>query len=111
MKTKHLMWSVVVVLWGSGCEDVAKDGDETDVPVETDVDPTDDTDDTDPDAPACWVEGTPGQCWDCGPPEAPESDSLKVLNQCSTTSFYVFDNATRISASVWSPGNPLPVVP
>ena len=50
-------------------------------------------------------------CWDCDLPAGPEADSLKALNQCTTSSYVVFDNAARIPAATWVPGTPLPALP
>ena len=74
--------------------------------------------------PDCWIAGPDGECFatgdldgdgleECAFPDAPEADSDKFLNQCLdasvATSF--FDNAARIPASTWVPGDPLPPVP
>ena len=101
------------------CTD-GKPGDDTDVTdTDTVVDDTDtvvedtdvtDTDVTDTDA-LCYTEGVSGECWDCDLPAAPESDSLKALNQCTDSTYVAFDNAARIPAATWTPGTPLPAVP
>ena len=59
----------------------------------------------------CWVDdGRGGTCYDCPPPTAPESDSLKFLNQCTDAAYAAFDNSARIPASTWVPGTPLPTL-
>lgn len=61
----------------------------------------------------CWIDApTGGKCWSCALPTSPESDSLKFLNRCgNASSSSKFDNATRIPATTWVPGTPLPTLP
>lgn len=61
----------------------------------------------------CWIDAPAGgKCWSCALPTSPESDSLKFLNRCgNASSSSKFDNATRIPATTWVPGTPLPTLP
>jgi hypothetical protein len=111
----------LVVLTLVSCKDkTGTDVDVVDGDADTDADSDSDADtdadaDSDADTDAeCWVEGPHGLCYDttlCALPTTPEADSLKFLNQCTDVSSAVFDNASRIPASTWVPGNPLPPVP
>ena len=108
-----------------GCKEKGDSDDDVDVDADTDADTDADADtDTDTDADSdtdadtdtdtedpCWIDGANGRCWDCALPATPEADSSKALNQCTTSSFSVFDNTTRIPATTWVPGDALPPVP
>jgi len=83
---------------------------DSDTDTDSDTDSDTDTDDTDDTDATCWVDGSVGECWDCSLPATPEEDSSKALNQCSTTTAVVFDNATRIPSATWVPGTALPPV-
>lgn len=76
-----------------------------------DTDTGEDTDSATDTETNCWIDSDAGVCYDCELPTAPESDSLKFLNQCSDAAYAKFDNAARIPSSTWVPGTALPVVP
>lgn len=116
-----LIWFGLVAALGLGCKDDGKSDEGTDdggSPLGDDGTGDDGTADDgtgdggdDGGDPACWVASDIGDCWDCALPEAPESDSLKALNQCNTAGYVVFDNSERIPASTWVEGDPLPALP
>jgi hypothetical protein len=115
---RHLALVFALALAACKGDDTDTDVIETDSPVETDetdidTEDTDDTDDTDVEIDTdavCWVDSDVGECWDCDLPSEPEDDSLKALNQCSDVTSVEFDNAARIPASTWQPGDPLPPI-
>lgn len=78
---------------------------------DTDTGDTDtgETGDTDTSA-ECWTAWEAGTCWACDLPTTAEDDSDKFLNQCSDTTYAVFDNSARIPSSTWVEGDPLPPV-
>lgn len=118
MRTLSFVFTLSIGLMG--CKDQGDDTSETgvadtDTDSDTDSDSDADTDtdtnvDTDTDA-LCWVSGPTAECWDCGLPTTVEADSEKALNQCTSSTYATFDNASRIPATTWVEGTPLPVIP
>ena len=95
-------------------------GGESDADTDSDTDTDTDTDsdtDADTDTSFCWVAFSGGaadaKCYDtsnskCPEPTSAGADSSKMLNRCNDQAFAYFDNAARIPASTWVPGDPLP---
>lgn len=119
-----------LTLFGCKTKDVAPDTGDTDSGTE-DSDSVEDSDtsvddsDSDSDSDSgeetdtgteeqCWVASDNGECFDttvCDLPasaDEAEEGNLAFLNQCSDVDSAVFDNAARIPASTWTPGDPLP---
>ena len=120
MRTLNPLWLLAFASLFPSCK-VTDEDDGSDSAVEGDADADADADsdtdadgdaDTDADTDAeCWVDSPSGSCYDCALPTTPEQGSAKFLNQCTDSSYAAFDNATRIPASTWVPGDPLPEIP